>query len=318
MQDRVWVGSAAMPGPTHYRRRINRQDQVFYVRYGKWIVGAIADGCSAARLSEVGAGNLVHAAVQILMQSVFEGLPMDKVPDFFSAMMKKFLYSKIAAFPFGKQYLQRLGRSTEPAFWFLPKATKAPPANLHADAFMYLAIEELYQATLLAGLVHEDEGGIILVRGDGRVSVDGAVTVFDYNNMPPYFAYDFALDQYPGPAEDLQVKTVRVPAGFSRAAFTSDGWNWDLTQTHPFGLWNLSAFESWLLDQNNSRAQAKPTKPNLTPEEAWQLYRPEEVNNLARRLVKNPITPSGVVLVTDDLSGIFVEREVFNDNGASR
>jgi hypothetical protein len=299
MPERVWVGSAAQPGPDHYRRRINRQDQVLFVRYGKWIIGAISDGCSSARMSEVGAGNLVHIAVQSCLLGIIGGVKLQDFPPFFSKAMTKGMTANIASYPFGPSYLDSIGKNQNFSYFNYPEGCP----------FMYLTIDELYQATLLVVCVHEDEGGVVMVRGDGSVNVNGEIVTYDYNDMPPYLAYDFALDKYPGDPHDLKFKTVHVPKAFSRLALTSDGWRWGLKETQPFGRWSITAFETWMLYENSKREA--DLKPPYSVHEAWMRFKPEEVNNLARLLVKKPVTDAGIVLVSDDLSGIFIERQVY-------
>lgn len=300
--DRVWVGSAAKPGPEHYRRRINCQDQVYYFRDGLWIFGADSDGCSAARMSETGAGSLVHAATQILCKAITGDIPITEILAYFSCEMHDFMYKQILSYPFGQQYLDRLritghqGRKVD---------------LTRTDNYLaYEAISDMLQATLLTVCLHEERGGLILVRGDGYVYIDGSLTPFDYNDEPPYLIYDFAVDKYPGDPDDLSFKLVEVPPGFTQVGLTTDHWPWDHEKAFPFGHWHYSSFLKWLRVLNSERKEEGENP--LSEEEAWRAYRPEDVDNLARQLVKKSAAERGSrgwPMFFDDISGIFIERE---------
>jgi len=302
--ERVWVGSAAMPGPLHYRRRINRQDQTFFFRQGKYIFGALSDGCSASRISEVGAGGFVHAACQIFYKAIKGGLPIGAIPNYFAYEIHEFMRRQIEAYPFGRQFLEDLKL-------YLHSKDKDNFQHSSTENYLqYQAIAEMFQATLLAICLHEDKGGLILVRGDGTVYIDGKLTAFNYDDAPPYLIYDFSFDAYEGAGDDLNFKTVKVHHDFEQVAFTSDGWPWDNQNAFPFGRWKYSAFQLWLQDKNNERVEKKLSP--FSKKEAWQLYQPEEINNLARKLVKKPFYTKDKQM-TDDISAIVIEKEVIED-----
>jgi hypothetical protein len=315
--ERVWVGSAAMPGPLHYRRRINRQDQTFFFRQGKYIFGALSDGCSASRISEVGAGGFVHAACQIFYKAIKGNLPFDAIPGYFADEIHEFMQRQIEAYPFGKQFLQEL------KLYFHHENKNNIQYGME-NYLQYQAIEEMFQATLLAICIHEDKGGLILIRGDGKVYIDGELTSFDYDDAPPYLIYDFSFDAYEGEHNDLTFKTVKVHHDFKQVAFTSDGWPWDNKNAFPFGRWKYSAFQLWLQDINNLRAEkelkeyseSEKKLMQISEQDGWGSYQPEEINNLARKLVKKPFYTNDKgedKQITDDISAIVIEKEVIKD-----
>ena len=302
-RERVWFGSAAKPGPEHYRRRINRQDQVWTYRMGKWLLGGLSDGCSGSPQSEAGAAQLVHAAVQVLYVLIAQqNVPISSVPGAFDRMMERFIHQSVAAYPCGQDFLTELTVRDR-------AINLSDPGNY----LLYSMLATTMQATVLALCVHEDAGGVVLVRGDGFVHVDGRLTKFDYNyegnSTPPYLSYGLAIkgQEYPGRPEELHSKAVVVPPGFRTVGVTSDGWPWHHPPAYPFGHWKYASFIRWLRDLNNRRADEKA--PPLTEEQAWGLYRPEHVDDLARKLVKESADETtGHSIFTDDVSGIFAER----------
>ncbi len=303
MPQRLWVGPAAKPGPEHYRRRINRQDQVFFFRYDKWVIGAIADGCSNSRLSEAGAAQLVHAATQALWVLVDQGVPFEKMAGAFDRQMGAFIHQTVAAYPGGAQFLSALTIYDR-------KVDLSQPHNF----LVYSMVAELLQATVLAVCIHEDAGGVVLIRGDGSVQLDGKLTVFDYKNWPPYLSYLLAIkgQEYPGNPEDIHSKVIAVPSNFERLAVMTDGWPWHLgAEADPFDRWKFHLFGRWLRDENKQRQDANPPKRLLSEDEGWLLYRPDEVDDLARKLVKQHAEVTGTSAFTDDISGLILQKEVF-------
>jgi hypothetical protein len=297
---RIWVGSAAMQGPEHYRRRTNRQDQVFWLRYNSWIVGAIADGCSSSPMSEVGAGILVHTAVQQLVLLLSRRTPISEIPAAYDQGLRDSLHHHVSAYPLGAKLQCALVRDRN-----------VDLGDVH-NLLAYTQVAQTLSATVLALCVHEEHGGIALISGDGSLLIDDNLQIFDYKNVPPYMSYMFAVSgqQYDGDPANLAIKTHVIPAGFSRVAITSDGWPWELgEEALPFGKWRPRAFERWLTDVNSRRSEEGHGM--LTPEEGWLRYHPEEVENLTRKLVKQAATMSeDEEPFKDDLSGIFLEREV--------
>jgi len=299
---RVWVGSTAIQGPEHYRRRINRQDQAWLFRHGKWIFGAIADGCSQSRLSEVGAGILAYQAPQLLFKAHQGNIGLEDMAAYFETQIRKFIAKIIESFAFGQEYLIALEIEHN-------GGNKVDTDNIE-HFLAYNVISDLLQATLLTICLHEDKGGIVLVRGDGHVHINGELTSFDYNDQPPYGAYDFALAEYPGNPDDLCFQTLSVPEDFQTVGITTDGWPWEFEQAYPFGQWRYSKFPEWLRDINSRRG--KSGKDALTESAGWLLFRPEDPSRIARKIAKNPIAIIGgekMRISTDDLAGIFIERE---------
>ncbi|MDO8512615.1 MAG: protein phosphatase 2C domain-containing protein [bacterium] len=296
---RVWCGSAAKPGPTHYNRRKNCQDMVFSFRRDKMIVASVADGCSASSKSEAGAAQLCHAATQAMWQLVKLGVSWDIFPGAYDRLLQRYLMNAIAAYPGGAQFLSEL-----------TVYDRAVDLMESDNYLVYAAIAEMYQATVLGVCVHEDEGGLVLVRGDAKVSLDGKLSIFDYNDMPPYLGYMLAIkgQEYPGDPADLHSKVIRVPPNFQKLGVTTDGWPWHHAPANPFGRWKWRKFETWLLDLNNRREDEDLTI--LSSDDAWNVYHPEEVDDLARLLVKKNTMPDGSVIFDDDISGVFIEREV--------
>lgn len=300
--ERVWVGSTATQGPEHYRRRINCQDQAWFFRHQKWIFGAVADGCSQSRLSEVGAGILAYNAPQLLFKAWQGNVSLEGMSSYFAAMIKAFMAANLASFAYGAEYLTALEIARN--------GGDRVDTDQIGHFLTYSVLSDLYQATLLTTCLHEDHGGIILVRGDGHVQINGELTSFDYNDQPPYLAYDYALDQYPGDHDDLRFQTLLIPPGFQTVGITTDGWPWEFEQAYPFGQWRYFKFPQWLRERNAYRRDRG--KEELTEAEGWLLFRPEDPGRIARRLAKNPIIEIGgnpVRIVSDDLSGIFIERE---------
>lgn len=151
--------AASVTGRSHSRSGRASQDSWAAALQDGQAIAAVADGCSAGRRSELGAGVGARFAVASAARRVRQGLALRELP--------------AAVFADLEEELRRM--------------TRAFALDDSADERMALVAEHLLFT--LHVVVAKGEECVIFGMGDGVYSVDGTVSVLDQGGAPDYPAY---------------------------------------------------------------------------------------------------------------------------------
>lgn len=190
-----WLAAcASLIGRDHVLLGRNGQDHAVARAGGDWALGAVSDGCGAARGSELGARVSAIVAAREATAALGRGTTLEAVARDVEREVKRVL-----------------------------RAVAREVAG--EDAALFAAVH--LTATLLVAVVRRDEA-LVFGWGDGLVRIDGRVAVIDEGGRPRYLASDLGSER-PAP-----YSVIERADGARSLAVATDGFDEHVLAELPF------------------------------------------------------------------------------------